>query len=145
VVSWQTVVLSISAALITGTAAITVAWMNMRSQRRQQAQTRRVEAASDFSKQLAGATNAVGFALDHPEAVGNAAHLVGEAGPLLGPVSLLFGAGSDVTQDAAAAVAELENAVRAIESGDGAGAAAALNAGALARERFEHAARRVVD
>ena len=145
-VSWQTVVLSVSAALITGTAAVSVAWMNIRSQRRQQLQVRRVEAASDFAKQLAGATKAARFALDHPEdrgALGNAAHLTGETAPLLGPVSLLFGAGSDVTRAADAAVDELDDAVRAAEAGDHTRALAGLDASADRRLAFEDAARRV--
>ena len=147
-VSWQTVVLSVSAALITGTAAVTVAWMNIRSQRRQQLQVRRVEAASDFSKQLAGATKAARFALDHPAdrgALANAGHLAGETTPLLGPVSLLFGAGSEATRAAESAVAELEEAVRAAEAGDRPRALAGLDASGKRRLAFENAARRVVD
>jgi hypothetical protein len=147
VVTWQTVVLSVSAALVTGTAAVLVAWMNISSQRRGQLQTRRVEAASDFAKRFNGATDAARFALGHPGdegALRNAAHLAGEVTPFVGPVSLLFGDGSAVTREAEAALGALQDAVAAAGRGEREEAAATLTASAEHRAGFEAAARRVV-
>lgn len=146
-VSWQTVVISLGAALLTGTAAVLVAVLNIRAQRRQQLQTRRVEAASDFSKRFTGAADAVGYALAHPDdsgALGNAAHLVGEVTPLLGPLSLLFGDGTAVEREAGAALRNLEAARDRLAAGDLTGAGKAVESSRAHRVAFEDAARKVV-
>lgn len=146
-VSWQTVVISLGAAFLTGTAAVLVAALNIRAQRRQQLQIRRVEAASDFSKRFTGASDAVRYALEHPEDAGarhNASHLVGEVTPLLGPLSLLFGDGSAVEREATAALRELETARDALNAGDHGRAEAAAAASREHRVGFESAARKVV-
>lgn len=147
VVSWQTVVISLGAAFLTGTAAVLVAVLNIRAQRRQQLQTRRVEAASDFSKRFTGATDALRYALEHSDDEGarhNASHLVGEVTPLLGPLSLLFGDGSTVAREGTAALRKLEAARDALGAGDLQRAEAAAAASRDHRVGFESAARKVV-
>jgi hypothetical protein len=106
-----------------------------------------VEAASDFSKRFTGATDAVRYALDHAGDEGarhNASHLVGEVTPLLGPLSLLFGDGSAVAEEASAALRELESARDALAAGDLARAGSASDTSRDHRVAFEAAARKVV-
>jgi hypothetical protein len=144
---WQTVALSLGVALLTGSFAFLVAWTNIRAQRREQLRVRRVEAASDFSKRFIGASDAVRYAIDHPDdaaAADNAPHLTGEVTPLLGPLSLLFGSGSDAEEAARDAFEHLREAAAAARARDYDRAEARLVASQASRERFEKAVLKVV-
>jgi hypothetical protein len=144
---WQTVALSLGVALLTGSFAFLVAWVNIRAQRREQLRVRRVEAASDFSKRFIGASDAVRYSIDHPDdaaAADNAPHLAGEVTPLLGPLSLLFRSGSDAEQGARAAFEHLRRASASVKARDYEGAEQSLVASKASRERFEDAVLKVV-
>jgi hypothetical protein len=155
---WQTVAVSLGAALLTGSFAILGAWLNSRTQRRiaslnieaqqrEQLRVRRVEAASDFSKRFTGASDAVRYAIDHrddSEAADNAPHLTGEVTPLLGPISLLFRSGSDADQAARAAFEHLRRAGGAVKGRDYEAAEKRLAESDASRERFEDAVLEVV-
>lgn len=144
---WQTVVVSLGAAFLTGSFAILVAWHNTRVQRREQFRGRQIEAASDFSKRFIGASDAVRYGIDHPPdpaAVHNAVQLTGEVTPLLGPLSLLFGTDSDADRAARAALTHLRRAGEAVKAYDHGRAEEGLADSDVSRERFEKAVRTVV-
>jgi hypothetical protein len=144
---WQTVAVSLGAAFLTGSFAILVSWLNVRAQRREQLRVRRVEAASDFSKRFIGASDAVRYAIDHPDdsaAADNAPHLTGEVTPLLGPLSLLFRSGSDTDQAARAAFEDLRRAGGAVKARDYEAAEERLAESDASRARFEDAVLKVV-
>jgi hypothetical protein len=144
---WQTVALSLGAAFLTGSFAVVNVWLNIRAQRRQQLHTRQVEAASDFSRRFIGASDAVRYAIGHPDdarAAENAPQLTGEVTPLLGAISLLFGAGSEADRGARAALDDLRDAGAAVKAGDPDAAGERLTASAASRARFEAAVRNVV-
>lgn len=144
---WQTVVVSLGAAFMTGSFAILVARLNIRAQRREQFRVRRVEAASDFSKRFIGASDAVRYSIDHPDdraAADNAPHLTGEVTPLLGPLSLLFGTGSEADRAARAALDDLRRASEAVKAREGEHADEHLAESDVSRARFEAAVRDVV-
>jgi hypothetical protein len=144
---WQTVAVSLGAAFLTGSFAILVSWLNVRAQRREQLRVRRVEAASDFSKRFIGASDAVRYAIDHPDdsaAADNAPHLTGEVTPLLGPISLLFRSGSDADQAARAAFEDLRGAGGAVKARDYEAAEERLAESDASRARFEDAVLKVI-
>jgi len=145
---WQTVALSLGVAFLTGSFAFLVAWTNIRAQRREQLRVRRAEAASDFSKRFIGASDAVRYAIDHPDdaaAADNAPHLTGEVTPLLGPLSLLFGSDSETDQSAHAAFDHLRRAGESVKARDYEGGEQSLAASRASRERFEDAVRKVIE
>jgi hypothetical protein len=144
---WQTVALSLGAAFLTGFFAVLVAWLSIRAQRQEQLRVRRVEAASDFSKRFIGASDAVRYAIDHPDdpaAADNAPYLAGEVTPLLGPLSLLFRSGSDAEQAARASFEHLRRAGTSVKARDYEGAEQSLAASEASRERFEDAVLKVI-
>jgi hypothetical protein len=150
---WQTVAVSLGAALLTGSFAILGAWLNSRTQRRiarlnieaqerEQLRVRRIEAASDFSKRFTGASDAVRYALKHQEdgeAADNAQNLPGEVTPLLGPISLLFRSGSDADRAARAAAEDLRRAGGAVKGREYKAAEERLAESEASRRRFEDA------
>lgn len=147
VLGWQTVAISLGAALLTGSAAILTAWLNMRAQRQQQLQVRRVEAASDFSRRFIGAADAVRYAIAHPDdepGLNNALHLTREMAPFLGPISLLFGGDSDANAGAREAFEELRHASEAAKARDRERAEKQLTASEASRDGFEAAVRDVL-
>ncbi len=109
---------------------------------------RRIEAASDFSKRFNGAADAVAYGGDHLEdstAAENAQHLVGEVTPLLGPLSLLFGTGSETDRAARAAFEELRRGSEELKAGGDRGRVKdALERSTSYRAGFEAAVRKIV-
>ena len=146
-VSWQTVVLSLGAAMLTAGVALAIGILNNRTQRGLHLRTKQIDAASDFSSRLKGAGEALRHARTHPQserARQDAQHLVGELSPLVGTISLLFGMHTTVEQEASAAVHGLERARDLLAEEDPAGWQAAMDESLGRRAKFEEAARKAV-
>jgi hypothetical protein len=145
---WEAVLIVLGPAIIAGAVACLLAWANITSQRRQDLRTRRIEAASDFSRRFIGASDALRYAIDHGgerTAASNAAYLVGEVTPLLGPLSLLFGDGSAVERRATGALADLRRASTETAGGNLPAAEEALASSRDGRASFEEAVRNEID
>jgi hypothetical protein len=140
--AWATVAIALGASLITGAAAVLVASLTSRSERREQWRTRQLSAATDYAMRFIGAAYAVQYARAHPDdpdAIRNAVHYAGEVTPMLGPLLLVFGDGSLVADESRQAHAELTRAAQAVEGGDVVAAERALDDAHRHRMSFEAA------
>lgn len=148
--NWATVTISLGASLITGTAAVVVARLHIRSGREEELRTRRIEAASDFAKRFVGAADAVDYAVrqhtgdtasqdaeQREKARRDAEQLVGEVTPFLGPISLLFEETSQVPEKSRQALAELRRVVKAVQQSPWEDAESALVDAHSLRREFE--------